>query len=439
MGWWHWKPSEFLQFFSSAITMCAPSCFAPAHQSTTAAPMTTIKHKCFFQRCLPSSNTPPTFENCSILASVADSNSIQRRQALAITSQITCSSDKMVNTFTKVFIPLFVGALLIFFACLVIVPKILAWRRRRAFDHDTELAKVVSNSANIDRFSAAVFPSHPAMARDCQTAPGAARLAHRAHQPNRDLQNPFLDPPGQSTTFTNLPSTPRRRNLASLLTPTRRSRRATVGDDTASLQTAAASSGSDQDQSILRVSDEAVCPPSGSTTIVADDQISVVSLPEPSYRPLTLTIPELAYCPPRVAGRAPPLSRNLDQFPVPRSASAEKESHPNQLLSGVAEGADDRRQSMPPTPPDTVRRETAAATPGARLHVATLRRMFDRPPGPPQIPLPRVPVASSIYSRNTEGEIVELGDDSAPSPPPCFSRPLPRPMPQSAPGGVNWV
>jgi hypothetical protein len=345
----------------------------------------------------------------------------------------------MVNTFTKVFLPLFVGALLIFVACLVIVPRILAWRRRRAFDHDTELAKVVSNSANIERFSAAVFPSHPAVARDCQTAPNAATLAHRTHQPARDLQNPFLDPPGQATTFTNLPVTPRRRNFASILTPTRRGRSATVGDETASLRTAAALSGSDQDRLILGNSDETVCPPSGSTTIVADDQISVVSLPEPSYRPPTLTVPELAYCPPREAGRAPPLSRQLNEFPIPRSVSTEKDVHLNQFLTTVAERADHRTQRMPPTPPDTVRRETGTAATGARLHVANLRRMFDQPPGPPQIPLPRVPVASSIYSRNTEGEIVELSGDRAPSPPPCFSRPLPRPMPRSAPGAVKWV
>ncbi|ETN45497.1 uncharacterized protein HMPREF1541_09329 [Cyphellophora europaea CBS 101466] len=348
----------------------------------------------------------------------------------------------MVNTFTRVFPIVFVVLFFGAFSCLVLVPKLRQCKacrriRKRNFDLDTsdntELTTLPVN-ANINRISARDFPTKPIPFRDHHRRPAAARLARRSERFSSDVQNPFADPPRYRPYYGDPPPTPYSRSIRSLSTPTRAGRHSSPSQNNASMTRGPSLVITDHSDPFDSASSQNDMRPSQSLTFSdhGDRPFSVVSLPDPTYQPTKLSIPDLAKCEPRSAGQAPPLGRKLEQFPMPKSGSAHL--HPNAVFTQM--GA-----ATPPTPPATVTRPNYANT-GAKIKVSEIRQLFDPNKASLDVVKPDIR-ASSIYSRDEEGrpllasdsmEEMQTGEKS--KLPRSYSRPLPK---GKAPGGAEWL
>jgi hypothetical protein len=168
--------------------------------------------------------------------------------------------------------------------------------------------------------------------------------------------------------------------------------------------------------------------------------VSAVSFPERTYQPATLSVSDLAKCPPRSAGQAPPLSKKkLEQFPLPKSGSAHL--HPNTLFTQLAD-------ELPPSPPATVTKQGAyfTGTTGAKTPVAKIRQLFDHEkaePMPTALHAAKPSIAaSSFYSCDEQGNRVEEaeeekeGEEEVALPPSASVVTMPG---YPAPGGADWV
>lgn len=351
----------------------------------------------------------------------------------------------MINTFAKVFPPIFFGLFFSVFFWLVLWPKIRQCNEKRARNRNqstnTKLT-TVSGGANINRISAGDFPSHPVLLRDYHRRPSAARLARRSERLSREAENPFTDPRYINSSFESLPATPQNRAILNFSTPTRQGRHSSRNQDASTTMRPVPFVVFDEPTDPFETISAQSNQRSRSNTEYSDRAISIVSLPDPSYQPLTLSLPDLAKSEPRSAGKAPPLGKKLNEFPLPKSGSAHL--HPNAIFTKLA------LEEAPLTPPATVTKPKFTGT-GAKNHVSEIRQIFDikKAATMPSLHGTRTSIqASSIYSCDEEGkplirraseieEEEEAADAKAVVPsPPCFSRPLPQ---KSAPGGAKWL
>lgn len=347
----------------------------------------------------------------------------------------------MVNTFARVFPPIFFGLFFGIFFWLVLLPRIRECKEKRARNrnqsNDTELT-VISGSANINRISAADFPSHPVLLRDYHRRPSAARLARRSERLSREAENPFTDPRYHTSSFETLPTTPRNRSIPNFSTPTRQGRHSSPRHDATSTMRTAPSVVFTEHSDPFDLGPDHNMRSSPSFTDYSDRAVSIVSFPDPSYQPAKMSLPDLAKCEPRSAGQAPPLGKKLDEFPLPTSGSAHL--HPNAIFTRLA-------TETPPTPPATVTKRKFTDT-GAKNPVSQIRQLFDieKAATMPSLHAAKPSIqASSIYSCDDQGKpwvrrASDIEDeeeaDATVASTPCFSRPLP---PKPAPGGAEWL
>lgn len=154
--------------------------------------------------------------------------------------------------------------------------------------------------------------------------------------------------------------------------------------------------------------------------------VSVVSFPEATYQPATISVLDLAKCEPRSAGQAPPFGKKIGEFPLPTSGSAHL--HPNAILSNLSGEA-------PPTPPATVTKGYFTGSTGAKTPVSQIRQLFDHNKANTisSLQVPRHSVAaSSFYSCDEQGHRVAGEEEDE-------EQVVGRQMPQEpAPGGAIW-
>lgn len=234
----------------------------------------------------------------------------------------------MTNLFTRVFLPIFAAPFILGPLWLFLLGPCLRRRRRHhGYIDATELTTLAVNNARISRIAPADVPP-PSITRPNLDPPTNAALLRRGDRLAHEQQNPFADPPSRRSrfsfrSFTGIASS------ANFSTPSRKSRFSTPAQDIESLLPSRSVTRSESAQSII-------------------------------------STPDLAYCPVRSAGRAPPLGPQLERFPIPKSASS-NHVHPNKLFQDLSRGTS--QQSTPTKASSAARPEPERVSPPMHCHL----------------------------------------------------------------------
>ena len=268
--------------------------------------------------------------------------------------QLNARSETSGRTFTIVFATAAVAVVII---CLIwgfIVPR---YRKKR---HPPRPPSALFNTASFTDLSAATlprdFPSHPALCRDLRKRPSGLL---RQYDPRSETPFPNTPPLGESVSLPSI--TPRTYSAADihtshgLFSPAKDRQPSRRGAEDANEH--------------------------DNATIAGDDQ---------DHNDYTLAMPEPCLLQAKPAGRAPPLKRQLDKFPMPRSGSGQtdKLAHPNKLFKDLELRESSISIGTPSLLPadheqDMVRIEQDDLTHGKALHTTLVdvkkEKTFDLP------------------------------------------------------------